>query len=154
MQKHNYNFLLLMVLVAFSIVFTGCKKDDEPSVSTKAQLTTGIWKTVSRQFINSVDGKEVSNETKTPEGTQTWEFKSDGTVTVITTDSEGNKDTGTAKWELSNGDKTLTFIYSADDKEVATLKEISASKMILTTLMTESSDGQTVKYETIVTFSK
>ncbi|MDJ1468948.1 lipocalin family protein [Cytophagaceae bacterium DM2B3-1] len=154
MQKHNYNFLLLMVLVAFSIVFTGCKKDDEPSVSTKAQLTTGTWKVVNYQYVTSINGVEADKETETPEGTETYEFKSDGTVTMVSTDSDGNKDTETAKWELSNGDKTLTVTFSDDEKQVVIIKEISSNKLVVTGSESSSSNGITYKFEYTTTFSK
>jgi hypothetical protein len=135
--------MLAMLAMAFTLVFTGCKKDDEPTPITKEKLTA-VWK------LESMKGSITAAGTTTPfnePGTgETLELKADGTA--IEKDADGTATTGT--WTLAGTKVTFKSISYEGTFDV---KDASS---VLVLYQVEEVDffGVKMKTETTVNFKK
>lgn len=152
MQKHNYSFVLVLMVMAFSLVFAGCKKDDEAATARKALLTTGVWKGVDYRIRTTASGQSVTDKTESTANT-TREFKSNGTVIIGVTDEKGATTTSTGVWTLSNENKRLTVIASANSSTYD-IKEISSNSLILFNTLSYVVAGVTTTAEQTSTYTK
>ncbi|MDJ1505631.1 lipocalin family protein [Xanthocytophaga agilis] len=151
MQKYNSSFLIVLVLMTFSLVFAGCKKDDDATLATKALLTTGTWKGVNYRVYSTAGGKTLIDSTESLTNT-TKTFSENGTVVTTITDGEGNKTSSTGAWTLSN-DKKLTII-SLTNPSYYTIKEISSTSLVLSNSGSYTKNGVTSTAEQTATYSK
>ena len=135
--------MLAMLAMAFTLVFTGCKKDDEPTPITKEKLTA-VWK------LESMKGSVTAMGFTTPVNEagdgETLELKSDGTA--IDKDADGVTSTGT--WTLAGTKITFkggSFDGTYDVKE-------ASNTLVLYQLVEEEAMGIKMKSEMTVNFKK
>jgi hypothetical protein len=146
MQRKNL-FSLLPFFILALFVFTGCNKDkDDVKPAVKTQVT-GVWKFESNRWVSFEDGTVVDDETNYGT-TQTFEFKSDGTVINKSINTTYN---GT--WALTDSDKKMMLSLDGESN-VWDIKEVNASKLVLFQSASEVEDGVTYKYEITVTLKK
>jgi hypothetical protein len=135
--------MLAMLAMAFTLVFTSCKKDDEPTPITKERVTA-VWKLESMKMVVTALGQ--TTPVTEPGSGETLELKSDGTA--IDKDADGTTSTGT--WSLV-GTK-ITFKGGSFD---GTYEVKDASNvLVLYQLVEEDLMGIKMKSETTVNFKK
>lgn len=138
--------MLAMLAMAFTLVFTGCKKDDEPTPITKERLTA-VWKLESGKIVISAMGQASPAVTEPGEG-ETLELKSDGTT--FERDAEGA--TITSTWSLV-GTK-LTLGQASDYSGTYEVKDASNVLVLYAAEETDLGGGMKMKTETTLNFKK
>ncbi|MBD0257926.1 MAG: hypothetical protein ICV83_19605 [Cytophagales bacterium] len=136
--------MLAMLAMAFTLVFSSCKKDDEPTPITKEKLTA-VWKLESSKTIITAAGQTAPPVTEPGSG-ETLELKSDGTS--ISKDEDGVTSTGT--WSLTGTKLTMTS-QSGEYEGTFEVKEAS-NVLVLHTVEEMAAFG--MKIEATLTFKK
>jgi|SRR5665647_2350467 len=131
-------FLIFLLTIVLSIVITSCKKD-AASISKKELLTSNQWKFLSSKtngVADVIDNCEKDDFTIfSSNGTYAWN------PTTVKCDPSETIQNGT--WTLSSDEKTLTL----DDVDVATILELTGSKLVISTI-----DGSDIWEQTFVAF--
>jgi hypothetical protein len=137
--------MLAMLAMAFTLVFTGCKKDDEPTPITKEKLTA-VWKLESEKMVISAMGKAAPAITDQGSG-ETLELKSDGT----TFEKDADGITATSTWSLTG---TKLTIGSTSDYEGTYEVKDASNVLVLYNAVEEDMGGVKMKTETTLSFKK
>jgi hypothetical protein len=89
---------LLVILLSVSILFTSCKKDDDP-VSSNGSEVIGVW-VLSKVVLTSMGNIELTPDQVGT--TVTFDIKANNTFTATVNDTSGVEvETGT--WSVANG---------------------------------------------------
>jgi len=111
----NIKLLLIGLLVITS--FTACKKSPE-------KLLIGKWK-LSEVIMPNLTDEAVKQEYYAK---VTFEFMENGNYDIAGFKEGGDQ----GKWELSEDGKSITSISSDGKKDVSTIAELTADKLIMT----------------------
>lgn len=133
--------------IALVLVFASCKKDDDNSMTPEEYLTAGNWK-VTGMTINppiTVLGIEYSDIytlfVQDCDKDDLIKFNSDGTLTEdegpTKCDPDDPQTTTDGTWTLSENGVTLTINYPGDDPEVATVKSLNGTNLVISSPITE-----------------
>ena len=85
-----------------------------------------------------------------------FEFKSDGSLTIVSTDDDGDTDTETGTWKLSDDKKTLTVSDSdGSSPEVLTISDYTDSTVTLKELVdSDNSSGFKLDFFLLIKLKK
>ncbi len=155
MLNRNYKLILAMFAMTSTLVFTGCKKDDEPTPISKEQVV-GVWNLASSE--QKFSGTSLLGEIK-GDG-ESADFKADGTVVAKDYASDTSPEMGT--WQLNGNKITITFTEDSDDFFNATfipsgtyeIQKVSGVELNLYEKKSQSMSGVTFSTENIVKFKK
>ena len=138
MKKIFTKLLVLLVAVASAMGLTGCGKDNPQNIEPlDAQDLIGKWKLV-LQIAETKTG-DVRTQEETPIVAMTIEFTSDGKL-IRTVEEGGKTDSQTGTYVLKDNKILVT---APDNKESATyeVKELTAKKLVLVSVVVEEEDG-------------
>lgn len=138
MKKIFTKLLVLLVAVASGMALTGCGKDNpQNNEPFEEQNLIGKWKLVS-QIAETKIG-DVRTQEETPIVAMTIEFMSDGKL-IRTVEEGGKTDSQTGTYVLKDNKILVT---APDNKESATyeVKELTAKKLVLVSVIVEEEDG-------------
>jgi hypothetical protein len=152
MKKSPMKFKFICVILIATLAAASCKKDS----STAVTLEGGTWtagtptftamvgtKTLNQYFTDvmgltadqAVQYTALVNLALMQSFTGTIQFKSDNTYTA---NLGGTADSGT--WSLSADGKKLTIDSNTDNPETADVTELTANKLTISIVSTESDD--------------
>ena len=138
MKKIFTKLLVLLVAVASGMALTGCGKDNpQNNEPENAQDLIGKWKLVSQVAETKIG--DVQTQKETPIVAMTIEFTSDGKL-IRTVEEGGKTDSQTGTYVLKDNKILVT---APDNKESATyeVKELTAKKLVLVSVIVEEEDG-------------
>lgn len=138
MKKIFSKLLVLLVAVASGMALTGCGPDNpQNNEPENAQDLIGKWKLVS-QIAETKTG-DVQTQEEMPIVAMTIEFTSDGKL-IRTVEEGGKTDSQTGTYVLKDNKILVT---APDNKESATyeVKELTAKKLVLVSVVVEEEDG-------------
>lgn len=127
--KYKVPFFLLLGVVALTLLFNSCKKDNNDSVAYF--LTYGSWTLASVQVFHYVGDTQGKTDTlnTTCNNTQTFTFNSDNTCAYnnyhcITQNSSGT-------WNIGDDNLTLSCNLSAQDTSKSKIVNVKAFQTAL-----------------------
>ena len=130
MQKVNQ---LIVLLVALTLMTTGCKKDTEVKPKTREELLMGkSWKITALTVNPAVNGStDVYANTLACINDNRYEFKTGGVLTIDegpTKCDPADPQTSQGTWSL-NADKTQLTMTIDSDVTVVTITELTESTL-------------------------
>jgi len=138
MKKIFTKLLVLLVAVASGMALTGCGKDNpQNNEPENAQDLIGKWKLVS-QIAETKIG-DVRTQKETPIVAMTIEFMSDGKL-IRTVEEGGKTDSQTGTYVFKDN-KILMTDPDKKETETAEVKELTAKKLVLVSVIVEEEDG-------------
>ena len=138
MKKIFTKLLVLLVAVASGMALTGCGKDNpQNNEPENAQDLIGKWKLVS-QIAETKIG-DVRTQKETPIVAMTIEFTSDGKL-IRTVEEGGKTDSQTGTYVFKDN-KILMTDPDKKETETAEVKELTAKKLVLVSVIVEEEDG-------------
>ena len=160
----NYFKLLSLLALAMVVTFSAYKKDDDNNSKTPIDyLTAGNWK-VTGMTINpaiTVLGIEYSDVytlfIEDCVKDDLIKFNTDGTLTedegATKCDSGDPQTTNDGTWTLSDDGLTITINYPGDDPEVATVKTLNGTNLVIMSSLTEDFGLGTETYTATITMT-
>ena len=142
----NYFKLASIMVFALLISLSSCKKDEETK-TTKDYLTAGNWKVTAMTIdpgitvlgIEYTDIYTLFVEACSKD--DLIKFNADGTLLedegATKCDPDDPQTTNDGTWTLSDDGLTITIMYPGDDPEVATIKTLNGTNLIITSSLTE-----------------
>ena len=138
MKKIFTKLLVLLVAVASAMGLTGCGKDNpQNNEPENAQDLIGKWKLVSQVAETKIG--DVRTQKETPIVAMTIEFTSDGKL-IRTVEEDGKTDSQTGTYVFKDN-KILMTDPDKKETETAEVKELTAKKLVLVSVIVEEEDG-------------
>ena len=138
MKKIFTKLLVLLVAAASGMALTGCGKDNPQNIEPfEEQNLIGKWKLVS-QIAETKIG-DVRTQKETPIVAMTIEFTSDGKL-IRTVEEGGKTDSQTGTYVFKDN-KILMTNPDKKETETAEVKELTAKKLVLVSVIVEEEDG-------------
>lgn len=140
---------LILLFLAASLGFTGCKKDDGED-DAKANIV-GKWALTKEVYKTYLKGVLETEETYDDYDDNDWviELKSNGTY--IGWDGGEEEETGT--YSLQDGGKTL-ILKTGNDTHTLTVRQVTSSSLVVYYEETEGTGDNAVKYTYEETYKK
>ena len=133
MKKIFTKLLVLLVVVASGMVLTGCEKNNAKNI-------VGKWKLVSVSQEIKIGDQVVESGTGMLTYSLIYVFNSDGTLEQITDYGEGEVSV-TGLYTLDNN-KLILRDPTEPGSLILEVKELTAKKLVLTNVETETEEGK------------
>lgn len=133
MKKIFTKLLVLLVVVASGMVLTGCEKNNQKNI-------VGKWKLVSVSQEIKIGDQVVESGTGMLSYSLIYVFNSDGTLEQITDYGEGEVSV-TGLYTLDNN-KLILRDPTVPGSLILEVKELTAKKLVLTNVETETEEGK------------
>jgi hypothetical protein len=140
--------ILFLLCLGSSVVFTSCKKDDDP---TKKEMLVGKNWVATAMTIDPglpIVGTNLFNQVEACDKDDITKFSADGKATFdegATKCEVTDPQTTTGSWALNPTETILSITYSPTSTISLTLKTLTSSKMVGTYQVVDS--GVTYTYE-------
>ncbi len=133
MKKIFTKLLVLLVVVASGMALTGCEKNNQKNI-------VGKWKLVSVSQEIKIGDQVVESGTGMLSYSLIYVFNSDGTLEQITDYGEGEVSV-TGLYTLDNN-KLILRDPTVPGSLILEVKELTAKKLVLTNVETETEEGK------------